>query len=238
MKPGRITRTSVTRAIALSAAAAFALARGGDQEGDSILRSVDARLAPVHDYTVTLDVVADIERMNVPPMHATMYFKQPDKIHIDAEGFAMLPREGLQPSFGKLLSRFTVAGVGKDTVDGVPVKKVLLQAKSDRTFPRSLLIDVNTGRWTPERIVTTGRGDRVATITFAYVQVEGVWLASEMKADFSIAAPDSAEPELPAAPMRPPQNPRKGTVTVTFTNYRLNTGLGDDIFSKDQPGSR
>ena len=236
MKAGRITRGAFTRTLALSAAAAFALARGGDQEGEAILRSVDARIASVRDYTVTLDVVADIERLNVPPMHATMYFKQPDKVHLDAEGFAMLPREGLQPNFSKLLTRFNVAAVGKDTVDGVPLKKVVLQPKSERTFPRSLTIDVNTERWTPERIVTTGSGDRVATITFTYVQVGGVWLASEMKAGFSLAAPDSAEPDMPAAPMRPPQTPRKGTVSVTFSNYRINTGLSDDIFSKDQPG--
>ena len=235
MRPGRISRGALTRALALSAAGAFALARGGDQEGESILRSVDARLASVKDYTVTLDVVADIERLNVPPMHATMYFKQPDKVHLDAKGFAMLPREGLQPSFSRLLTRFTVASVGKDTVGGVPVKKIELQPKSERTFPRSLTIDVNTERWTPERIVTTGSGDRVAMITFSYVQVEGVWLPSEMKAGFSMAAPDSAEPDMPQAPMRPPQAPRRGIVTVTFSDYRINTGLSDEIFSKDQP---
>ncbi|HTO92974.1 MAG TPA: hypothetical protein VMM80_01340 [Bacteroidota bacterium] len=233
MKPGRLTRGALTRTLALSAAAAFALARGVDQSGEAILHSIDARLASVHDYTVTLDVVADVERLNVPPMHATMYFKQPDRVHLDARGFAMLPREGLQPSFSKLLTRYTVASVGSDTLGGVPLKKVVLQPKSERTFPRSLAIDVNTDRWTPERIVTTGSGDRVATITYSYVQVEGVWLASEMKASFSLALPDSAEPEMPAAPMRPPQNPRKGTVTVTFSDYRINTGLSDDIFSKD-----
>jgi len=233
MKRGRISRGAYTRALALAAAAAFALARGSDREGEAMLRSVDARLASVHDYTVTLDVVADVERLNVPPMHATMYFKQPDKVHLDAQGFALLPREGLQPNFSKLLTRFTVASVGKDTLEGMPVKKVVLQPKSERTFPRSLTIDVNTDRWTPERIVTTGSGDRVATITFSYVQVGGVWLASEMKAAFALAAPDSGEPDMPSAPMRPPQTPRRGSVTVTFTDYRINTGLSDDIFSKD-----
>jgi len=235
MRPGRITGRAFTRVLALSAAGAFALAHGGDPGGDAILHNVDARLASVRDYTVTLDVVADIERLNVPPMHATMYFKQPDRIHLDAEGFAMLPREGLQPSFSRLLSRFNVASVGTDTIGGIPVRKVVLQPKSERTFPRSLTIDVNTGRWTPERIVTTGSGDRVATITFSYVQVGGVWLTSEMKASFTLALPDTTEADMPSAPVRAPQKPRSGTVSVTFSNYRLNTGLSDDIFSKDSP---
>jgi outer membrane lipoprotein-sorting protein len=221
------------RVFALSVAAAVAVARGGDTSGEAVLRNVDARLAPVHDYTVTLDVVADIERLNVPPMHATMYFKQPDKIHLDAEGFALLPREGLQPEIGKLLSRYNVAETGSDTLGGVPVRRVTLQAKSERGFPRMLSVYVDPRRWTTERIVTKGSADRVATITFSYIQVDGVWLPGEMTAAFSIAQADSLEGDLPAAPMRPQQMPRKGTVTVRFSEYRLNTGLNDEIFTKD-----
>jgi outer membrane lipoprotein-sorting protein len=221
------------RVFALSVAAAVAVARGGDTSGEAVLRNVDARLAPVHDYTVTLDVVADIERLNVPPMHATMYFKQPDKIHLDAEGFALLPREGLQPEIGKLLARYNVAETGSDTLGGVPVRRVTLKSKSERGFPRTLSVYVDPRRWTTERIVTKGSADRVATITFTYVQVEGVWLPGEMTAAFSIAQADSLETDLPAAPMRPQQMPRKGTVTVRFSGYRINTGLSDDIFTKD-----
>jgi hypothetical protein len=54
-----------------------------------------------------------------------------------------------------------------------------------------------------------------------------------MTAAFSIAQADSLEGDLPAAPMRPQQMPRKGTVTVRFSEYRLNTGLNDEIFTKD-----
>ena len=235
MKYSRLRQRVMPRVVALSVAAAVAVARGGDPAGETILHNVEARLAPVHDYTVTLDVVADIERLNVPPMHATMYFKQPDKVHIDAEGFAMLPREGLQPNVGKLLAKYTVAGVGKDTLDGVPVRKVMLQAKSDRSFPRSLAVYVNPERWTTERIVTSGSADRLVTISFSYVQVEGVWLPGGMTAAFTLAPADSGETNPPAGPLRMQQKPRNGTVTVRYSGYRLNTGLGDDIFAKDTP---
>ena len=235
MRYSRLRQRVMPRVMALSVAAAVAVARGGDPAGETVLRNVEARLAAVHDYAVTLDVVADIERLNVPPMHATMYFKQPDKIHIDAEGFAMLPREGLQPDVGRLLARYAVAGVDKDTLDGVAVRRVTLRAKSDRSFPRSLTVYINPQRWTTERIITSGGADRLATISFSYVQVEGVWLPGEMTAAFSIASPDSTGIDLPAGPLRPQQVPRNGTVTVRYSNYRLNTGLSDDIFAKDPP---
>ena len=102
------------RMLALGAASAFALVHGGEPSGEAILRNVQSRIAEVRDYTVHLDVVADIERLNVPEMHVTMYFKQPDKVHLDAEGFAMLPREGLALNVDKLLSRYFVEHVERD----------------------------------------------------------------------------------------------------------------------------
>jgi hypothetical protein len=235
MKYSRLRQRLMPRVLALSVAAAAAVARGGDPGGETILRNVEARLAAIHDYTVTLDVVADIERLNVPPMHATMYFKQPDRVHLDAEGFALIPREGLQPNVAKLLARYTVARVAKDSLDDIPVLKVTLEAKSERSFPRSLSVYVNPQRWTTERIVTTGAADRLATISFSYVQVEGVWLPGGMTAAFALAPPDSTGIDLPAGPLRQQQKPRNGTVTVRYSNYRLNTGLSDDIFAKDIP---
>ena len=233
MKAGGLHRRLMPRVMGLSVAAAVAVAHGGDPSGETILRNVESRLASVRDYTVTLDVVADIERLNVPPMHATMYYKQPDKIHLDASGFALLPREGLQPDVGKLLARYTVAAAGNDTLDGTAVRKVTLQAKSDRGFPRSLALYINPDRWTTERIVTSGAGDRVVTISFSYEQVEGVWLPGGMKAAFTLAPPDSTEGDFQAGPLRAQQKPRNGSVTVRYSNYRLNTGLSDEIFSKD-----
>ena len=69
--------------------------RPADPSGEQILKNVESARAAVKDYTVMLDIVADVERLKVPPMKAKMYFKYPDKVHFDSKGFALLPREGL-----------------------------------------------------------------------------------------------------------------------------------------------
>lgn len=223
------------RILALGAAAAFGLAHGGDPSGEAILRNVQSRMAEVRDYTVRLDVLADIERMNVPPMHVTMYFKQPDKIHVDAEGFAMLPREGLALNIDKLVSRYAVERVEKDTVGGVTLYRLSLAARSERTELRTIRLEIHPTRWTVERIVTGGTGDRMVSVSFSYTQVEGHWLPDEMTARFSVAPADTGGGETADqnSPFPPRQMPRNGTVTVHYSGYRVNTGLSDELFTKD-----
>ena len=49
----------------------------------------------VSDFTVTIDAEVNMEQVQVPNMHATMYFKKPDKIHFDSKGFLFVPRDGI-----------------------------------------------------------------------------------------------------------------------------------------------
>ena len=95
--------------------------------GEEILDRVEQTLTRVDDYTVTLDIVADIEGLSVPPMKVTMYFKQPDNVHFDSEGFALIPREGMAMSLAKLKENFSVGRVDRDTVHGEPAYRLTLE---------------------------------------------------------------------------------------------------------------
>jgi hypothetical protein len=210
-----------------------------DPSGETILKNVEAQLSGVNDYTVMLDISVDVERLNIPPMHVRMYFKRPDKVHFDSEGFAMLPREGLAFSASGLLSRYTVAQAGRETLGGSPLFKVTLSAKSDRMRARTMHVYVHPGRWTTEKLVIPQAGERLMSITFRYEKVDAFWLPSELVASFEAAPVDSTEASLqdlgPA--QRPRTMPRTGTVTVRYSKYALNTGLSDKIFQEDSKPS-
>jgi hypothetical protein len=211
---------------------------GGDPDGDTILRNAETRLAPLRDYSVNLSITVDIERLNVPPMQVRMSFKQPDMVHFDAKGFALLPREGLAMNLGKLRARYDPGRVDHDTIGGNDVYRVTLRAKSERTRVRTIMLYVHPGRWTVEKIVTPEMNDRVMSATFHYTQVQGFWLPEEMVASFSASPADSTDPDLlmeKQAPLRPQARPRAGSVTVRYSGYAVNTGLSDDLFKED-PG--
>jgi hypothetical protein len=206
--------------------------------GELILKHVEEGLASLTDYTVTLEVTADIERLNVPPMKVRMFFKKPDRVHFDARGFALLPRDGLAFSVGRLTSKYNVVRVDREELDSVAMYRVTLLAKSERARPRSVLLYVHPGRWTPEKLVTPQTGDRLMSARFRYTKVDGFWLPEELVASFSFAAPDSGDPNLfeQFTPPRQQQKPRSGSVTVRYSGYRVNTGLSDDLFQERPPG--
>ena len=208
--------------------------------GEEVLDRLAAGFEGIEDYTVSMDVVADIDRLKVPPMKVTMYWKRPDRVHFDAEGFALLPREGVALNPETLRTRFTPTAVSRDTLDGREVLRVTLKPKSDRTGLREFFLDVDPSRWTPERMVTPLFDGRTMTATLTHGRVEGRWLPSALVVRFTSTVVDTAaEGQAEAAtPAVRPATPRRGTVTVRYSGYRLNGGLSDDLFSEEERPDR
>lgn len=211
-----------------------------DTGGAAILERVAAQYAGVEDYMVTLDVTTNIERMAVPPMHATMYFKKPDRVHFDAKGFAILPREGLTFNPGMLAERFLVDAVVPDTLEGKDVLRVTMRPRSDQARTRRVVLYVNPERWTPEKFMTAGIDGRTMSATFTHARVEEFWLPSRLFVEFSAAADTAAVPQweqsVPGAGGRAPF--RGGSIEVKYSDYRVNTGLEDAVFEETGSGKQ
>ena len=203
--------------------------------GAEILGRVEGLYADINDYTVTLDVVTDLERVNIPPMHVTMYFKKPNKIHFDAEGFAILPREGLGIAAGQISARYTVESVGREMLDSTNEYLLTLVPKEEKLKLRTVSLDVNPLRWTPDRIVSHLPDGRTMSVSITHEKFEGRWLPSLMLVSFSSPAHDTSEaaPWEQVAPQMRRAAPRSGTVTVRYSDYRINSGLNNDVFRQE-----
>jgi len=204
------------------------------RNGESILREVEKRFSLVQDFTATLDVVADIERLNVPPMHARMYFKQPDKVHFESEGTAILPKEGVMLSIARLTAKFTAELIGSEEFDGHHCYKLNLKPKDEKTAAHGMIVFVDSARLTPVRIVSSLPDGRTVTAAFEVADVAGHWMPSMLTVTFATQAADSSdvlppEQEVPGSRRQPP---RKGSVTIRYSDYTINTGLSDALFEK------
>jgi outer membrane lipoprotein-sorting protein len=205
-----------------------------DTGGAAILDRVASQVRDVRDYAVTLDVTTNIERMSVPPMKATMYFKKPDRVHFEAKGFAVLPREGLTLNPALLSERFVVESVSPDTLSGKDVLRLAMRPRSDQARTRRMYLFVDPQRWTPEKFTTSGIDGRAMSATFTHARVGEFWLPSTLLVQFS-DAPDTAavpqwEQNIPGAGGR--MSFRGGTIEVKYSDYRVNAGLDDAIFEE------
>jgi hypothetical protein len=220
------------------------LAAHGAGEGEKILKRVEEQFARVNDYVVTVDAVVDVERLKIPPMHLTMYYKQPDKVHFDSEGFVLLPREGMALPFSKLSQRFSVDSVGTLRMDSVVFHRLVLRSKNERARMRNLVLLIHPRRWTPEHAMAPFPDGSSMSARFEYAKVDDIWMPSRLLVNFKAALRDSTAPPSPAPVATSPFGeaaptgrfipPRTGNITVSYSAYKMNTGLSDEIFTKER----
>lgn len=210
------------------------------QNASTILNNVEKGFEGIDDFEVTLEADVDIERVRVPKMQATMYFKKPDRVHFTSSSFVMLPREGIVVNPSLLRERYNASELGKDTLDGRIVHKLQLDAKAAQIRLRQMLLWVEPSNWTIVRMETMPYQGRVLRLSFAYELVGGThWLPRTLQASFETTGRDTTDrmellqvdPDTPQrSEMRRPL--RSGTITVRYSDYKLNVGLPDELFEQ------
>jgi len=75
------------------------------KDPNEIINAVITNFNKVNDYQVDVKIKVDVEFIKVPETKAKIYFKQPDKVHLEADGFAMLPKNGMEFSPSTLLKK-------------------------------------------------------------------------------------------------------------------------------------
>lgn len=202
----------------------------GTPSGEEILGKVEENFRGIEDYTVTLDVTVDLERLSVPPMHVTMYFKRPDRVHFSSQGFALLPKESIAFTSSGLLMHFTVEQT-TERRDSTGLRyDLMLKPKKDKTGLRRLMLTVNGEHWVPERLAAPQFDGRVMEAVFHHERVEGHWLPVSLDVTFAASEVPEQEQALPGTPRSPV--PRNGSISIRFSHYLLNTGLDDAVFAE------
>lgn len=232
------TRFTGWTALLLLLAAGSAYAITGKQVLDRAL----AANAGVKDYICTLVVKSNIPNVRLPERKMTVYMKRPDKVRIDSGGqMAMVPRDVLLlGNFARHLrddAQVILAGQGKS--GGRPVYFLKIVPKPGQRAPSGpppgasprqgrqgppgwhggqpgkLLVWVWGDTWTVKHSEIWEGQLRRLSVDWAYKKVSGFWLPSRIRTEFTGG---------------PSQEGKKGTVELTFSNWRVNTGLADSIF--------
>ncbi len=207
---------------------------------EDILEKVKTEFEKIEDYQVDVKIKVDVDFLKMPDREATIFYKKPDKFHINSENFAMLPKSGMNFSpFEFLNYEYTSFYEGEDTINGIltsVIKVIPLEGRAEvilSTFwvdtKRNLILKVESSR--------KPQGDFV--IDLSYSKTEGnFWLPSSMIFTFTIDRSilprrfmedqDSKSGEIENDSTKV----KTGKVFLTYSNYRVNVGLPDEIFEE------
>ena len=226
-----------TLALVLVLAGAGIVPQAGRPTAKDIMNNVAKRFDEVDDYVVTLEGEVHMERLEVPKATVTMYYKKPGKTHFSSSGFAMLPREGMMLNPVQVRERYDATMNGEEEIEGKKTFKLQLAAKDPQARVRQMFVWVDPSNWTIVKTESVPYEGRALTFEFKYALQQGkYWMPVFLKATFGSAAPapDRSGSDLsqtPAAALEEMQRaPRGGTVEITYSNYRVNVNLPDQIF--------
>lgn len=207
-------------------------------DADEILNKVKTKINSVEDYSADVTIKVDVNFLKVPESHATLYFKQPDKIKMESEGFALLPRQGLNFSPLYLLREdYTSLYAKEDSVNGSAVHliKILPLSDSSNVILSNLYVDQE--KFIVRKIETTTKNSGTVTLELNYENEAEHALPSEMKITFKVEQmnlPPGMTGEFETNQETQKDGKLTGSVIVEYENYVVNSGLSDEFFEDDK----
>lgn len=193
------------------------------KDAEQIIDAIRINYDEIKDYTATIEAAVDLERIKVPKMDVKIYFKQPDKFHIESKNFAMIPREGVAINPAELLNKFNAKLLGIEQLNSRPVYKIQLTPKSEqKLISLESYVYIDQENLYIAKLESTPSEGRTIVINFSQSLVQNkYYLPSKIFVKFENAETNSSQ-----------RLPRSGSVTISYKNYLLNTGLSDSLFTK------
>ena len=201
---------------------------------DVIVNNIRQAFSKVKDYSVNVDIKVDVSFLKVPEMKAKLFFKQPDKMHIESSGFALLPKDGLYTSPMSFLKNDYTAIFARDEVfNGINtsvVKIIPLNDKGDLILT-TLWIDQSKNEIV--KVESTTKVNGTFTLILHYGNNKYP-LPDSMQ--FSFNAEKLKMPQLPTDQSDNGKKKNSGMVSgkvfISYSNYEVNKGIPDSVFEK------
>ena len=210
------------------------------KDPNKILKAVETRFNKVRDYQANVSVKLDMDFVKVPESKAKLYFKQPDKVKIESTGFAMLPKQSVNFSPAQFLKgNFTALYVRNETVNNKNLDVIKIIPNSDTTDVILTTVWVDQAQSVITKVETSTKKGGTIQIDFVY-DPKTIPLPTTLKFSFNLG-----DVQIPASVENAQSNQNdkhdnrrsgtaklKGSVIMTYSDYKINTGIPDSFFDE------
>lgn len=198
---------------------------------NKIIKEVKAKFASVKDYSADCTIKVDISFLKMPDRKAKIYFKQPNKTHFESKEFAILPKMGMNFNPVDYLNNdYAAVYLRQDKVDGRKVDVINLVPKSDTAKVKFIKLWIDSADKVVRKLdVAPDRGGN-ATMELFYGNEIKMGLPYQIKFYVDFGSSTRLPADMARAKNNAAKQEKKGTVIVTYSNYRINKGIDDKIF--------
>ncbi|MCJ7545871.1 MAG: hypothetical protein MUP30_03445 [Deltaproteobacteria bacterium] len=206
------------------------------REGLRILAALERKYAGLQDYTVDIQVHFNIETFRAPDLQAKLFYKVPDMMRLESKRVVFFPRDGgyFNPAQFKQ-EEYTVLFLGYVTYDNRKAAQLRLIPKKIKGATRDMVLTIDTAKLLLQEMLLTQQGGKEVKAVFTYGTFSGFALPTFIRLILNLPA---AEPGVAqgygAIPNGEEEKRVTGEITVTYADYQVNTGLGDELFKKDK----
>jgi|SRR5690554_2462428 len=202
------------------------------KDPEKIIEQVKEKFAKVEDYVVDVNIKIDVERLKAPDTKAKIYYKQPDKIHIESESFALLPKNGLNFSPSALLDadEFTSIYERTDTINGHKTDVI-------KVIPLNKILWIDEKEFIIRKVESSMKIGATYTLDLKYENNFDYPLPSEMIFTFNSDEMNMRNKVMDDTESKSREKQRrdtKGKVYITYKNYKVNKGIPDSVFEEKE----
>jgi outer membrane lipoprotein-sorting protein len=199
------------------------------------------------DYIVTLKAKIMMPTMRVPDFSATLYFKKPDRFHIETRSFAPLPRNSAV--FNPLLfdpAKNRIAYLRTEELGGVRTDVYRVEPRDAKSRVRNYQVWVGGAPGRILQVESLAVQGTKALVTLSYqkvVQRTESWIMPET-VRIHITFPEAPAPAegssfntrdnpISGGMRRLDEMTGEGDIVVAYSNWQINTRMDDRVFKND-----
>jgi len=208
------------------------------QDAREFVERIAKKFRLVHDYQADATIRIDIPFIKMMPVHATVYFQQPDLLKVKSKGIAILPKQGFDQMLHLLADTLNYSAMLQSTQKEngklqTIVNLIPISDSSDLILAK-LWIDQDAQLLTKAQLTTKTNGTIVSEYRYGaqskYALPDSIIFTIDTR-KFKI--PKAVSADINTNSDRTPEGDKekkKGKITVRIEHYVLNKGIPAEIF--------
>jgi len=225
---------------------------------DIVKSNIITQFSKIEDYQVDINIKINMTGFRMPKKKIKMFFKKPDKLSIKTNGFAIIPKTGINNNPDELFKMFNyinevnrtirdnkqfyfISGiVNQDSID-MPIKNF---KSEESNVKMSLLIDAK--EWIITEVDIFLDKEKTFSIRTDYININNIMVPEETKLIIGIKEIsriknnfngdllfNSDNDLAKASGLNLKNDEFRGEISMKFSNYIINQGIDDQIFIRN-----